>query len=76
MANKIREMGKLSGIYDIPEEIINECLVYVDKLFALIEEKTPDVNDERYNEVIFSLVDIILIKHLTLSYLQWNSLDK
>lgn len=67
MKNKIYEMGKMIGAENLPDNIVEECLKYVNQLFIIIEERLNEQQlDNTNTEIVFFLVDIILLKHLTL----------
>lgn len=77
--NKVRYIGRMINITAIPDEVVNSCVIYINRIFEIIENKKPN-NNEEYDELIFSLVDVILLKHLKLAYIAWlkdnTSIDK
>jgi hypothetical protein len=68
--NKVRHIGKMINIENVPEAVIGNCVVYINHIFEIVEKKRPN-DDDIYDDLIFSLVDVILLKHLKLSYLAW-----
>jgi hypothetical protein len=70
LENKVRQVGKLINLNNIPDELIQKCVNYVNTIFVLIDQKRPN-NDSEYDDLVFSLVDVILLKHLKLCYIAW-----
>jgi hypothetical protein len=70
LENKVRHIGSLINIKTVPDEVITNCIAYINKIFEIVEQKRPDSNDA-YDDLVFSLIDVILLKHLKLSYLAW-----
>jgi hypothetical protein len=70
LENKVCQIGKLIGIDSVPNEVINSCVIYINHIFEIVDKKRPD-NDGRYEDLIFSLIDVILLKHLKLVYIAW-----
>lgn len=70
LENKVRQIGRLINLNDVPEVVVKNCVTYINHVFEIIDKKRPD-DSAAYDDLVFSLVDVILLKHLKLSYIAW-----
>lgn len=70
MENKVRQIGRMLNLKHVPDEVVKNCIHYANNIFEIVQNKRPN-NDPDYDDLIFSLIDVIIMKHLKLAYIAW-----